>query len=215
MFYITNLYCLLLLFVSFIGLFRYRKLTKPFRVLAVSVFIVFIFNVASQILIARYHNNAPSLQVETITEFVIYAYIYYLLLKSALIKKLLGIVIFIAVLFAIFNAAYLQPFLKVFPTNIYLPSQIFLAILSLLLFNQMLLYPTKINITKQSGFWYNTATLFYATTMFLNLGLSNYLVNYKMDYALYYFWYFSLYLFHILIGIALLYDDHLTKPENA
>ena len=208
MFYITNFYCLLLLIVSFIGLFRFKRLSNPFKILSISVIVVFVFNIISQILIAQFHNNAPSLQVETITEFVFYALIYYFLIKNVLLKKVILIIIIGSVVFSVVNAIFLQPFNKVFPTNIYLPAQIMLAILSLLLFKQMLAYPLKVNITKQSAFWYNIATLFYATTMFLNLGLSNYLVNYKMDYALYYFWYFSLYLFHILIGIALLNDDH-------
>jgi hypothetical protein len=44
------------------------------------------------------------------------------------------------------------------------------ALFSLLLFKEMLQYPLRINILKQSVFWYNTAILFYATTMFFMMG---------------------------------------------
>ncbi len=93
---------------------------------------------------------------------------------------------------------FLQPFTKVFPTYIYIPTQILFAIFSLLLFKEMLMYPIKINITKQSVFWFNTAILFYATTMFFNLSISNYLAENNLnDDFIFYFWYFITDVFHI------------------
>lgn len=71
----------------------------------------------------------------------------------------------------------------------------------------MLAYPLKVNIVKQGVFWYNTAILFYATTMFFNLGLTNYYSKHGGDIYIYFFWYGVLCIFHILIGIALLTDD--------
>jgi hypothetical protein len=97
-----------------------------------------------------------------------------------------------------------------------LPKQVLFAIFSLLLFKEMLLYPLKINIINQSVFWFNTAMLFFATTMFFNLGLTNYLGrNIQYDDIIIYFWYLILYLFHILICIALLTENKKITPSNA
>ncbi|MDR3696768.1 hypothetical protein [Mucilaginibacter sp.] len=201
-------YWLLLLIVSGVGIMRYKKLTLPFKILSCSVLIVFFFNILAKVFSFRYKNNAPILQTESITEYVIYALIYFYLFKNKAIKKVIFASIVILFVFFIINAIFLQPFLKVFPTNIYLPTQILFAIFSLLLFKQMLLYPSKVNIVKQGVFWYNTAMFIYATTMFLNLGLANYYVAHHInDYSLYYFWYFSLYLFHVFIGVSLLTDN--------
>jgi hypothetical protein len=205
---IVFFYCVLLLIVSGIGIIRYKKLTTPFKVLTWSVFMVLLFNILSKIFSIRYRTNAPILQCECITEYIFYSLTYYCLFKNKTIKKAILISIAVISVFFIINAIFLQPFHKVFPTNVYLPTQILFAIFSLLLFKQMLLYPLKINIVKQSIFWYNTGILLYATTMFLNLGLTNYYAVHNLnDFIIYYFWYFSLYLFHILIGISLLTDN--------
>ena len=72
----------------------------------------------------------------------------------------------------------------------------------------MLNYPSKINLLRQSTFWFNTAMLFYATTMFFTLGMSNYLAEHITgDSMLANFWYFIEYLFHVFIGISLLTDN--------
>jgi len=201
-------YWFLLLIVLGIGAMRYKKLTLPFKVLTWSVLIVFLFNVIGKVYSNRYKSNAPILQLESIAEYVFYALIYYYLFKNKTIKKVILSSIVIIFFLFIINAFFLQPFLKVFPTNIYLPTQILFVIFSLLLFKQMLLYPSKVNIVKQGVFWFNTAMFFYATTMFLNLGLANYYVAHHInDYSLYYFWYFSLYLFHVFIGVSLFTDN--------
>jgi hypothetical protein len=123
------------------------------------------------------------------------------------IKKTIVISIIIITIFFFINAVFFQAISKVFPTNIYFPTQILFAVFSLLLFKEMLMYPLKINIIQQSVFWYNTAILFYATTMFFNFGLSNYLVRRNLnDQFIYYFWYFILHVFYILISISLLTD---------
>ncbi|MDB5123637.1 MAG: hypothetical protein JWP94_1766 [Mucilaginibacter sp.] len=202
---IALLYCLLLIVVSAIGLTWYGRLTVPFKILTFSVLAVLLINVLSAIYSSKYKNNAPILQAESIIEYLFYSATYYYLFKSKMIRMaIIGSMILVTIFFFI-NALFLQPFHKVFPTNIYLPTQVLYVIFSLLLFKQMLLYPVNINIVKQSVFWYNTAMLFYATTMFLTLGLTNYYSAHKInDYAIYYFWYFSSFIFHILIGVSLL-----------
>ena len=183
---VAELYCVLLLIVAIIGFIRYPRLTFPFKLLTWSVVAVFLLNVISYALVRLFRDNRGLLQVETPIEYVFYSLIYYYLFKSKAVKNFILISIALIVVFSIFNALFLQPFRKTFPTNVYFPVQILMVIYSLMLFKQMLLYPIKINITRQSVFWYNTATLFYATTMFLNLGISNYVAEHGFfDYAYY------------------------------
>jgi hypothetical protein len=213
---ITFSYWFLLLIVSGIGIIRYKRLTRPFKVLTLSVIISLIITIMSHIVSSRYRNNAPVIHIETITGYIFYSFAYYYLFKSKKIRIMILILIGVMTTFFIVNAILLQPFLKVFPTNIFLSTQALYVIFSLLLYKQMLLYPLKINIFKQSAFWYNTAILFYATTMFVNLGLGNYVAEHHLvDYIIFYFWYFVLYMFFILIGVSFLTDTEEISAANA
>lgn len=206
------LYFALLTIVSAIGLIRYSKLTQPIRILACSVPAILFWNIVCKILALKFHNNAPGMHLLSITEFVFYTVIYYSLFKKRTVKYAIAVIIVVGIVFFIINLLFLQPFNRVFPTNIYLPTEIIFTALSLMFFRQMLLYPTKINIVRQSVFWFNTAMLFYATTMFFNLGMTNYYSTQEWSNYIYYFWYFIMYVFHILVAVAILADDkHITN----
>jgi hypothetical protein len=181
--------------------------TIPFKILTWGVLTAFLCQIIALITIARCGNNIIVSQIESLTDFIFFSVSFYFLFKNRLIKRAIVISIITITVFFFINAMFFQAIHKVFPTNIYFPTQILFAVFSLLLFKEMLMYPLKINIIKQSVFWYNTAILFYATTMFFNFGLSNYLVKRNLnDYFIYYFWYFILHVFYILIGISLLTD---------
>jgi hypothetical protein len=213
---VAIIYCLLLLMIWGIGLFRYARLTTAFKVLTWSFPVVFLFNIISPFFVARYRSNAPILHTECLTDFIFFSMTFYYLFKSKRIKKAILISIAFTGVFIVINAIYLQHFRRVFPTNAYYLTQTLFAIFSLLLFKEMLIYPSKIDIVKQSIFWYNTAILFYATTMFFYNGLSNYFPAHNIyDVFLYYFWYFICYLFAILLVIALLTDNKKIIVDNA
>ena len=211
---VVIIYLLLLLLVSIVGLLRYYRLTAANKILAWSVIMVLICNVLNKVFSVMYHNNAPILHSASILEFIFYSTIYYFLFRSRIIKAFVLISIIAVTLFFCYNAIVLQPFGSVFPTNIYLPTLSLFTIFSLVLFRQMLLYPVKINIVRQSVFWYNSAMLFYATTMFFNLGMTNYYSQHRWDAYIYYFWYFILCAFHVMIGIALLTDNKETQAGS-
>ncbi|HZY37309.1 MAG TPA: hypothetical protein VFE53_11705 [Mucilaginibacter sp.] len=211
---VVIIYLLLLLSVSIVGMVRYNTLTVYGKVLAWSVVMVFVCNISNKFFSALYHNNAPILHTESILEFIFYSAIYFCLFKNKVTKVAVVASIIAVTLFFCYNAIVLQPFGAVFPTNIYLATLSLFTIFSLLLFRQMLLYPLKINIVKQSVFWFNTAMLFYATTMFFNLGMTNYYSQHNWDNFIYYFWYFILCVFHIMIGIALLNDSQQVQLDS-
>jgi hypothetical protein len=195
---------------------RYKKLNKPFKLLSLLLFFSFLLDVANQYVNVRYKNNAPLSHIATIVDYTFYAGIYYYLFKSKYIKKLVFTSILLIAVFFFINALFLQPFYKVFPSNVLLASQILYVIFSMLLFKQMLMYPVQINIVKQSIFWYNTAILFFSTTMFLNLALMNYyrLHNHKI-FIVYYFWYTITIIFDLLLVIAILVDRKEIIKNNA
>jgi len=150
------------------------------------------------------------MHLECIIGYMFYSLTYYYLFKNKTIKKAIITSIVIIIIFFIINAIFLQPFLKVFPSNIAIPTQVLYAVFSLLLFKEMLLHPLKTNIIKQSVFWYNSGVLFYSTSLFLIFGAANYLsehnlspnfVSFIAD-----FWYFILIVFQFLIGVSLLID---------
>jgi hypothetical protein len=173
-------------------------------------------NAIAQYCAVKYHNNAPILHLECLSEYVFYSATFYFIFKNPVVKKLILASIIIVLICWLINATVLQPISTVFPSNMYVPTQILYVIFSLLLFKEMLQYPVKVNITKQSVFWFNTAILFYSTTMFFNLGVTNYIAQHNIyDYIILYFWYFILYTFHILIGIAILNENRETVKTDA
>ena len=208
--------CLVLLAASCAGLIRYRRLGLSFRILTWSAVAVFTLTIIADISSDIYRTNALVLQIECITQYVFYSLTYYFIFKNNLVKK--AIIISVVVISALFfiNGVFLQSFNKDFPTNIYIPTQILYAAFSLLLFKEMLMYPVRINIIKQSVFWYNTAILFYGTTMFFILGIYNYMAAHNLDdNFIFVFWYIIIYAFNILMCIALLTENKKNSPADA
>ncbi len=61
-----------------------------------------------------------------------------------------------------------------------------------MLFNKMLLYPTEINIIKQSTFWFNTSSNYISVIVILKFSSCKLLrgpLAYKIFYIVKYFWY--------------------------
>lgn len=197
----------LLLLVSIAGLIRFKKISAAFKALTWLTVITLISVFLEKLYISRFHNNIPFTHLDAITNFSFISYAYYKLLVNTTVKKWVTVAIVVVILFFFINAIWLQPFFKQFSTNSSTFTLLVFVACALLLFKQMLSYPTKINIVKQSVLWFNTAILFYSTTMFLNFELENYYAKHMVhDSSLFYFWYFILYIFFILIGVSILID---------
>jgi hypothetical protein len=201
---IEHSYQIVLLAVAVIGIFLYKKLNEQFKILALSAIGSFLVNVASTLTIKILGTNAPALHVESPMLYIFYALVYYCLFTSKNLKAAIAISIFLVSLLAIINAVTFQPFLTTFPTYIDQLTLAILALLSLLLFRQMLLAPSTTPLLSQSIFWYNTAILFYATTLFFISALSNYSLAYGTYMDLTYLWYVILFIFAILLTLSLL-----------
>jgi hypothetical protein len=198
-----------------VGILRYKILTPSFKILTWSVAAEFIIAISNHLFI-KHKNNAPLLHLEAITDFVLYSLAYYYLFTDRKTKHFsIASIIGISVFFVI-NAIWLQPFNHVFPTNLNKATLALQVVFSLLLFRQMLLYPLLTPILKQGVFWFNTAIIFYSTTMFFNIGLSNiYKTHPSFTVFSFYYWYTIVFIFTVLIGIALLTDNKETSKPYA
>jgi hypothetical protein len=213
---IGNIVLALSFIIALIGMVRFKKMTVPFKLLAIWLVIDFLLDASNQYFIDTYKNNARLSHVLCILEYIFYAVIYYHLFRSNYIKKFILVTIALFIAFFIINALFLQPFTRVFPTNVIMSAEILYVLFAILLFKQMLQYPLQMNIMKQSVFWFNTSILFFSTTMFLNLGLMNYYGKYHSDTItlILYFWYSIDIIFSILLGIALLNDKKESIETN-
>jgi hypothetical protein len=190
-----------------VGILRYKALDMPFKLLTWSVAAEFIIAMLNHVFVKQ-KNNAPLLHLEAISQFVLYSLAYYYLFNNKTLKKATIAVLIMVVVFFVINAVWLQPFRHIFPTNVNMVSLALLAVFSLLLFNQMLLYPLSTPLLKQGVFWFNTAIIFYSTTMFFDTGLSNVYKDHSgFNYFSLYFWYTIVVIFTVLMGIALLTDS--------
>jgi len=206
------------LIIAIIGVVRFKKMTMPFKLLAIWLVIDFLLDsCGNPLCIAIFKNNALLSHTETIGEFLFFASTYYYLFKEIWIKKLvMGCIITLSVFFVI-NGFTLQPFTKAFPTYVIMPAEIMYVVFAVLLFKQMLQYPMQVNITKQSIFWFNTGILFFSTTMFLVFSLMNYYSKHStlegMTLVLY-FWHSIDIIFTILICVAILNENKYAVENN-
>ena len=179
----------------------------PFKLLSFYLFFTFLDNLSDRFSIDIFKNNFTLIHIEAVANCTFFSIIYYYLFKNIYIKKSIAVSTVLFISFFLINAIFIQPYNKVFPSNVLLINEILFVILSLLLFKQMLLYPVQINIIKQGIFWFNTAILFFSATMFLNFTLINYYVKHNIHPPiLIYFWHFIDIMLNVLLGIAVLTD---------
>jgi len=197
------------------GVVRYRWLTLPFKLLTIYLFVDFLIDTSNSFYIPIFKNNIGLSHAQAIIDYIFYALVYYYLFKGKHIKKLVLFSIIMIIILFIINTLFLQPYNKAFPTNVILASLVLYVLFAVLLYKQMLLYPLQINITEQSIFWFNTAMLFFSTTMFLNLALMNYYIQQNHPYTIAsFFWYSIDIVFSVLFGITILMDKKGTATAN-
>jgi len=209
------IYLLILLLTSIFGIVRYQKLAIPFKLLCGIIAITFFVEVANRFCAVRYHNSMPVYHIASFAELNFFLSIYYFLFNQKNTKKAIISLIVILNICSIINSFFLQPYRNTFPSNVLVPAQISYAIFSILLFRQMLLHPVMVNIVKQSVFWYNTAMLFFSSTMFLGLGVDNYFINHKLDYhIIIIFGYCVNVIFYTILAYSIYLNTKETHTEN-
>jgi hypothetical protein len=195
---------------------RYKRLTMPFKIIAIYLLYNFLDVAANNYSIAVFNNNFILLHTETFINFISFSITYYLLFRNVLIRRIILIVIPVYTIFSFINSFVIQPYSIAFPSFAMMVSEVLFILYALLLFKQMLLYPLQLKITEQSVFWFNLAILFFSTLMFLNFALVNYYLRHNIrSHLLTNFWHFIDIILNILLGIAILTDNKERSTTNA
>jgi len=175
-------YLILLLSTTIFGIARYKKLAIPFKLLTGIIGITFIVESINWELAMHNHDSRYLAHIMSLAEINFYFPIFYFLFREKKIKKIIiGLIIFFN-FFSIINSFFLQPYYNNFPSNVLLPVEICYAILSLVMFRQMLYNTLAISIIKQSIFCYTSGMLFLSTSLFFYLGLNNYFVIHHLNF---------------------------------
>lgn len=202
--------------VGLTGLVKFRNLTRPFKILVIWLIIDLFSYPLNKVCISIYKNNVLLEHVQNALQYSAYATIYYYLFINRRIKQIVFYSIPIVLILSIIDGCFIENFTKTFPTYLVMPEHVIYLIFTILLFKQMLQYPVQMNITKQSVFWLNIGVLFFSTTMFLTLSLSNNIAKYPREEVMLilYFWYSIDIIFSILLLIAILNDNNLRSVSN-
>ncbi|ASU32363.1 hypothetical protein [Mucilaginibacter xinganensis] len=204
---IYGVYLILLLLITIVGFSRFKKLSKGFKALTVLILCTLISESIKKVYGRIYHNNMPIAHIWAVIEFALFSLTYFYLLKSTRVKNIIIASTIVMLMLEIVNVLFFEK-LTQFPSLILEASHILYVVYSLLLFRQMLLFPTEQSLFKQSLFWFNINVLFYATTMFLNFALLSYFIENKLELApLVYFGVAINLIFYVVIGISLLIDN--------
>jgi len=194
---------------------RYKKLTIPFKILAVSFLVNLLWEFIAEFSALVYNTNAFALLFQEVSAYIFQSIIFYYLFKDSALKKIALFSIFFVVIFAIINGIFLQTPYSSFPTYVYLLTNGLSVLFCLFFFKQMLQYPLVIDITKQSVFWFNIAILLFSATMFFNMGLTNYYARHKWGKdIIFYLWCCNQPLLIILLGVSLLIDNRKVRTQN-
>jgi len=173
------LYLLLLLSISLYGIVSYKKLTIPFKALAITILWISLSEIAARVLARTIHNSSPTYHILCIFLYAGFTVTYSQLLTGARLKKGLLLSIIPFTILCIVNIIFFQSFFS-FPSNTIVISYLLFVVYSLILFMQMLNAPKEVNIFKQGIFWFNIAMLVYSIITPLCFGVSNYLHVHKL-----------------------------------
>src|SRR5437879_13527267 len=97
---IVNLTLIVYFIVVTISMVRYKRLTMPFKILSLSILFEFLVTLTNPYIIVKYKNNVLLSQIETAVTYILYALIYYYLLKNKYLKKVILISIILMTAFS-------------------------------------------------------------------------------------------------------------------
>ena len=141
-------------------LFLFKRVQKPFRLLAILTVLTLVNELISKYVALVLHNNSIVYHFFTPVEFLLYVLIYKEFFSEKKWARILWICFASLVLAEIFNTIFFQP-LSVSNTNILLLENILLVVFSLGLFIKIRESAYYEDLLKEGIFWFNCAVLFY------------------------------------------------------
>lgn len=202
------IYLIILFIIILIGLFNFKKLNSPFKILTIFILITFISESLSRFFAKEYRNSSPvypvyfSLQYFFLTAF----YSFYLKNSRTIIAWSWPVVLLIFFINAVFFQTVWQ-----FPSNNILISYPVYVLCSLLLFKNMLLKIEEAPLLKQELFWYNTSSLFLYLFTFFCWSFFNILVRNNKVATLNSIIYYLVIQNYIITGIAIYMNSRRNK----
>jgi len=202
------IYLIILFIIVLIGLFNFKKLNSPFKLLTVFILITFISECLSRFFAKEYRNSSPVYPVYfSLQYFFITAFYSFYLKKGRVIIAWSWLVVLLLIFI---NAAFFQTIWQ-FPSNNILLSSPAYVLCSLLLFRNMLLKIEEEPILKQELFWYNTSSLFLYLFTFFCWSFFNILLKSNKIGALYSIIYYMALQNYIITGIAIYMNSRRNK----
>lgn len=165
-----TLYILLVLIAALYGIYNYKDLSKPFRLLVVLMVCVFLSECYGRLLVYRYATSIPAYHLLILAQMILYPYIYFTALPAGKrLKAVILVLMGIGCGFSVWNSMFLQTFF-VFPSySIFLLSLI-TVFLALLGFYFMLQQPVDRSPAKDPLFWFSLGNLFFYCITFFMFG---------------------------------------------
>jgi hypothetical protein len=141
------------------ALFNYRQIDNVLKIAAVYFLVSFLFDVGFW-LAQRYNtqNDMPLVHLYLAISLVFFSIIYYNLILNVTLKKLTIILAIIALIAFLYNSFKIWSYPSISNTAL----SIFLIMLSLIYFYQLLNRQEYVYIEKQGWFWINAGVLFYS-----------------------------------------------------
>ncbi len=209
------LYLSLLLIDSIFGFYYYKRLNIAFQLLVQLIFITFLFESLSELLIRvrLINTNFPFYHVLQDIQLLYSGVIYFHLNKSfgGKVWFIIPSTIFLTFVLIGISSIY-QPYVE-FPTFGSLILSLFIIVHSLFLYFKMMITPSDVPIFKQGTFWLNSANFFFYSVTFLAFGYFTY-VQEQNDQTPQWVTFLvkaSNFMFYTLYGLSMFYSTQLAR----
>ena len=196
----------ILLVNSVMGVVNYKKLSAPIRGLTHVILITLISEMTAEYLSYKKNNNSEVYHFYVIISFWLYFLIYYNLFKSIRLKLIFFNLAILFTIFCVINSLFYEKLDNIPSINLML-NNVFLVILSLFCFKNLIDQNPFEDIRGNSFFWLNTSVLVYYTLQIFSWGIMNYLIKaHKNVMPLIIFGIFLSIIYYIALGVAILLD---------
>lgn len=206
-------YLALLFVIIIIGLFNFKKLSSPYRLLTILVLITFISELLTRYFALVYANSSPVYHIYNPVQYFFITTFFSFFIKKSKTLISWSWVAFMAIVFI--NILFFQTVWQFSSNLILLYSPVYI-LLSLLLFKNMLLNINDTPLLKQRLFWYNTSSLFLYLFTFFCWSFYNILLKSNSTRTVINVIYYLAIQYYIVTGIVIYLDSrHNKKIINA
>jgi len=173
-------YLILLFLISIFAIYKYKRLTAPFKILTILIVLTFLSEVVSRYLAITIRNSNYTYHFFSVIEYSCIAIIYLQSITSSTTKSIIKLTLLLVPVLAVLNTIFVQP-LYTFPSNIILVTYTLLLLFSLSLFYQFWNYPLQVRINEIDVFILNCLILMFCVSVFCTLGVYNYFLRHHLN----------------------------------